>query len=176
MPHPLRSPSVSSFQSLFRSGSTKLKSSKKDEGQQHGFDAHGLVSILPISGNSGGIQHLHMLPAIPVTLQPDSSVIEWISRIQETRPEILISSSPKYFSVNENTLRDIEPGSVKLNSSVSASLLFLRILNTKIYGLTDKATYNLGIRIVSGENRDAISSSSCTSSSKTGDLIDSFLM
>ena len=175
MPHPLRSSSVSSFQSLFRSGSMKFKSSKKEYEQNHGPDAHGLVSILPISGNSS-IQHLHMLPPIPVTLQPDSSVIEWISRIQETRPEILISSSPKYFSVNEATLRDIEPGSVKLNSSVSASLLFLRILNTKIYGLNEKATYNLTIRIVSGHNSDAISATSCNSSSKTGDLIDSFLM
>lgn len=175
MPHPLRSASVASFQSLFRSGSTKGKSKDSHGHSEHGPDAQGLVSILPLSGH-GSIQHLHMIPPIPVTLQPDNSVIEWISKIQETRPEILISSSPKYFSVNEATLRDIEPGSVQLNSFASASLLFLRVLNTKIYGWNEKSTYHLGLRIVSGDNRSAINSSSCSSSNKTGDLIDCFLM
>lgn len=178
MPHPLRSPSVTSIQSIFRSASFKGKSSKSGNNscEQHGAaDSQGLVSILPLSGNSS-IQHLHMLPPIPVTLQPDNSVLEWISRVQETRPEILIASSPKYFSVNEAAFKDIELGSVQLNSSASASLLFLRILNTKIYGLSEKSTYHLGIRIVSNDNHTAITSSSCTSSSKTGDLIDNFLM
>lgn len=176
MPHPLRSPSVSSFQSLFRSGSVKKNNGK--DGHEHGPDAQGLVSILPLSGSIGNgvIQHLHMLPPIPVTLQPDNSVLEWISRVQETRPEILIASSPKYFSVNETVLRDIEQGAIKLNSSAAASLLFLRILNTKIYGWNEKSTYHMGIRIVSEDNRSAITSSSCSSSSKTGDLIDCFLM
>lgn len=172
MPHPLRSPSVASIQSLFRSASSKGKS-KSNCAAEH--DAQGLVSILPLSGNSA-IQHLHMLPAIPVTLQPDDSVLEWISKVQETRPEILIASSPKYFSINEAAIRDIEPGSVQLNSSASASLLFLRILNTKIYGLNEKSTYHLGIRVSSNDNQSAITSFSCTSSTKTGDLIDSFLM
>lgn len=183
MPHPLRSPSVASFQSLFRNGSIKGKSSSKQQqngnnGDHCATDSQGLVSILPLSESigNGSIQHLHMLPPIPVTLQPDSSVLEWISRVQETRPEILIASSPKYFSVSEAALRDIEAGSIKLNSSVSASLLFLRVLNTKIYGLNEKSTYHLGIRVVSDDNRSAISSSSCTSSTKTGDLIDCFLM
>lgn len=173
MPHPLRSPSVSSFQSLFRSGSVK-----KQHGHEHGPDAQGLVSILPLSGTlgNGTIQHLHMLPPIPVTLQPDNSVLEWISRVQETRPEILIASSPKYFSVNEAALRDIDHGAVQLNSSAAASLLFLRILNTKIYGWNEKSTYNLGIRVVYEDNHSATSSTSCSSSSKTGDLIDYFLM
>ena len=177
MPHPLRSPSVSSFQSLFRNGSIKGKSSKHNN-DNYSIDSQGLVSILPLSESigNGSIQHLHMLPPIPVTLQPDNSVLEWISRVQETRPEILIASSPKYFAVNEATLRDIESGSIKLNSSVSASLLFLRILNTKIYGLNEKSTYHMVIRVVSDDNRAAISSSSCTSSTKTGDLIDCFLM
>ncbi len=175
MPHPLRSPSVSSLQSLFRSGSVK-KNGK--DGHEHGPDAQGLVSILPLSGTygNGTIQHLHMLPPIPVTLQPDNSVLEWISRVQETRPEILIASSPKYFSVNEVALRDIDNGAVQLNSSASASLLFLRILNTKIYGWNEKSTYNVGIRVVSEDNHMAITSFSCSSSSKTGDLIDCFLM
>lgn len=177
MPHPLRSPSVSSFQSLFRTGSIKGKSSKNNN-DNYAIDSQGLVSILPLSESigNGAIQHLHMLPPIPVTLQPDNSVLEWIARVQETRPEILIASSPKYFSVNEAALRDIEAGSIKLNSSASASLLFLRILNTKIYGLNEKSTYHMGIRVVSDDNRVAISSSSCTSSTKTGDLIDCFLM
>lgn len=176
MPHPLRSASVASLQSLFRTGSTKGKnSSSKDHHSEHGADAQGLVSILPLSG-SMAIQHLHMIPPIPVTLQPDNSVIDWVAKIQETRPEILIASSPKYFSVNEVALRDIEPGSVQLNSFASASLLFLRVLNTKIYGWNEKSTYHLGVRIVSGDNRAAITSSSCTSSNKTGDLIDCFLV
>lgn len=177
MPHPLRSPSVASFQSLFRSGSVKGKSSKHNN-DHYAPDSQGLVSILPLSESigNGSIQHLHMLPPIPVTLQPDTSVLEWISRVQETRPEILIACSPKYFSVNEAALKDIEIGAIKLNSSASASLLFLRILNTKIYGLSEKSTYHMGIRIVSDDNRSAISSSSCTSSTKTGDLIDCFLM
>ena len=177
MPHPLRSPSVSSFQSLFRSGSVKKNGSK--DGHDHSPDSQGLVSILPLSCNigNGSIQHLHMLPPIPVTLQPDNSVLEWIARVQETRPEVLIASSPKYFTVNESALRDIEHGAIQLNSSAAASLLFLRILNTKIYGWSEKSTtYHMGIRIVSGDNHSAITSSSCSSSSKTGDLIDCFLM
>lgn len=179
MPHPLRSPSVASFQSLFRSGSVKGKSSKHNNNEHYATDSQGLVSILPLSESigNGSIQHLHMLPPVPVTLQPDNSVLEWISRVQETRPEILITSSPKYFSVNDAALKDIESGSIKLNSSASATLLFLRILNTKIYGLNEKSsTYHMGVRIVSDDNRSAISSSSCTSSTKTGDLIDCFLM
>lgn len=177
MPHPLRSQSVASLQSIFRSASFKGKSSKNGNNcsAEHAADSQGLVSILPLSGNSP-IQHLHMLPPIPVTLQPDNSILEWISRIQETRPEILIASSPKYFAVNDAALKDIDPGSVQLNSSASASLLFLRILNTKFYGLSEKATYHLGIRISSNDNRTVISSTSCNSSSKTGDLIDNFLM
>lgn len=176
MPHPLRSASVASLQSLFRNGSRKGKNT--GEQQQCENDSQGLVSILPLSGSfaNGAIQHLHMIPPIPVTLQPDNSVIEWVSRIQETRPEILIASSPKYLSVNEATLRDIEPGSVQLNSMASASLLFLRVLNTKIYGWNEKSTYHLGVRLVSDDNCTAITSSSCTSSSKTGDLIDCFLV
>jgi hypothetical protein len=170
MPHPLRSPSVASFQSLFRSSSSASNLKKNAN-----VDSHGLVSILPLA--SGSIQHLHMIPAIPVTLQPDNSVIEWISRIQETRPEVLIATSPKYFTVNEVVLKDIEPGSIRLNSSASASLVFLRILNTKIYGWNEKSTYHMSVRILSNENSSsAITSTSCNSSSKTGDLIDNFLM
>lgn len=177
MPHQLRSPSTSSFQTLLRQVSIKGKTKNQQIQEQH-VDSQGLVSILPLNGSST-IQHLHMLPSIPVTLQPDSSVLEWISRVQDTRPEILIASSPKYFSVNEAALRDVEPGSVQLNSSASASLLFLRILNTKIYNWNEKSTYHMSVKVVSNENNNnkaAITSSSCSSSSKTGDLIDWFLI
>lgn len=173
MPHPLRSPSVASFQSLFRSSSTSNKNLKQ-KSSSNNADSHGLVSILPL--NLASMQHVHMIPPIPVTLQPDSSVIDWISRVQETRPEVLIASSPKYFTVNEVVLKDIEAGAIRLNSSASASLIFLRILNTKIYGWNEKSTYHLSLRIVSNDNKSAVSSTSCNSSSKTGDLIDYFLM
>lgn len=177
MPHPLRSPSVASIQSIFRTASFKGKSVRSSHGSaESAADALGLVSILPLAGGNSAIQHLHMLPPIPVTLQPDNSVLEWIYKVQESRPEILIASSPKYFSVNEVAFKDIDAGSVQLNSSASASLLLFRILNTKIYGLGEKSTYHMSVRIVSNENRNAITSTSCTSSSKTGDLVDNFLM
>jgi hypothetical protein len=175
MPHPLRSSSVVSIQSIFRTASFKAKSINSSNNSTE--DAQGLVSILPLNANnSSSIQHLHMLPPIPVTLQPDNTVLEWIHKVQETRPEILLASSPKYFSVNEAAFKDIDTGSVQLNSMSSASLLLFRILNTKIYGLGAKSTYHMSVRIVSNENRAVITSTSCTSSSKTGDLVDSFLM
>lgn len=176
MPHPLRSPSVASIQSIFRTASFKGKSTQSTNcSAESAADAQGLVSILPLSGNSS-IQHLHMIPPIPVTLQPDNTVLEWIYKVQETRPEILLASSPKYFSVNEAAFKDIDSGSVQLNSTASATLLLFRILNTKIYGLGDKSNYHMSVRIISNENRTAITTTSCTSSSKTGDLVDSFLM
>lgn len=167
MPH-LRSPSVSSFQSLFRKGSL-LGGSKSTLSNHPNADVqneNGMISVLSLPSCN---QHCHMLPPIPATIQPDQSIIEWVSRIHETRPEIVLATSPKYFSVNDSAFNEIDSDSVQLNPS--ASLLFMRILNTKLYNWTEKTTYQLHIKV--GDN---IVGSSCSSNKSSGDLVDWFLM
>lgn len=168
MPH-LRTASVSSsIQNLIRKSS--LFGSKANL-HDHSHDASNENSLqtiisLPALGPSG---HVHMIPPVPAGVQMDDSIVDWMSRIAETRPEVVISSSPKSFHVNEAHLADIEPGSVSLNPA--ASLLFLRVLNTKLYGASEKTGYQLTVSV-----GDALQSASCPSNTKTGDLYDWFLM
>ncbi len=121
---------------------------------------------LPALGPNG---HVHMLPPVPAGVQMDESIVDWMGRIADSRPEVVISSSPKSFHVNNAHLADIEPGSVSLNPA--ASLLFLRVLNTKLYGASEKVAYQLSVSVGS-----TLQSTSCPSSIKTGDLYDWFLM
>ncbi len=170
MPH-LRTSSVSSsIQNLIRKSS--LFGSKSHLNHESDCDNNGTVGntqsviSLPSLGPSG---HVHMLPPVPVGMQIDDSIVEWMGRIADGRPEVVISSSPKTFHVNEAHLADIEPGSVSLNPT--AALLFLRILNTKLYGASEKTSYHFSVSVGS-----AMQSSSCASNIKTGDLYDWFLM
>lgn len=176
MPHARTSSVASSIHSLFRRGSLLGSKSKSkthlNDGASHGQHPHnasstpGMSSVLALPG-LGANQHVHMLPEIPASVRPDASIVEWMSRVQETRLEVVIATSPKYFTVNEARMAEIEPGSVQMNPT--ASLLFLRILNTKLYGSNDKS-YQLHVRV-----GDSLQGVSCVSS-KAGDLVDWFLM
>lgn len=124
----------------------------------------------------GSNHHVHMLPSVPAGVQMDSSVVEWMARISETRPEVIIASTPKSFHVNDAHMADIEPGSVALNPA--GALLFLRILNTKLYSAAEKSTYQVLVRVgdSQGSENGSLTAASCSSHSKTGDLYDWFLM
>lgn len=166
MPH-LRTSSVSSsIQNLIRKSSLFGSKANISASEYDSENAGQAVISLPSLGPNG---HVHMLPPVPAGVQMDPSIVEWMSRIADSRPEVVISSSPKSFHVNEAHLADIEPGSVSLNPA--ASLLFLRVLNTKIYGASEKAAYQLSISV-----GNVLQSASCPSNTKTGDLYDWFLM
>jgi len=158
-----RSNSVaSSIYSIIRKNSTSA--GHEGEHQRQVTDSEALSHILPLSNSS----HCHMMPPVPVSIRPDDSILEWISNVQEARPEVVIATTPKYFTVSEAKFAEVAPGTIQLNPT---ALLLLRILNTKIYSSNERSQgYQLQIRI--GHD---ISASSCTSS-KSGDLVDLFLM
>lgn len=178
MPH-LRTPSVSSsIHNLIRKssifGGSKGSMFEASEGAQcHASGAQQTTIALP---SLGANQHVHMLPSVPAGVQMDASVVEWMARIGETRPEVIIASTPKSFHVNEAHLADIEPGSVALNPA--GALLFLRILNTKLYSASEKSTYQVIVRVGDshGSENGSLTAASCSSHAKTGDLFDWFLM
>lgn len=171
MPHIRTSSVSSSIQNLIRKSSIFGSKAALDSVHDHATGTeNGLQAIISLpSLGPNGHGHVHMIPPVPAGVQMDESIVEWMGRIAETRPEVVISSSPKSFYVNEAHLADIEPGSMALNPT--ASLLFLRVLNTKIYGASEKAAYQLTVSV-----GDSLQSASCPSNTRTGDLYDWFLM
>jgi hypothetical protein len=118
-------------------------------------------------------QHCHMLPAVPVSVRPDDSIVEWVLRVQDARPEVVIATSPKYFVTPEAQLAELEPGTIRFNPS---ALLLLRVLNTKLYTASERLCngYQLQVRIGGVEGATLVGAS--CGSAKSGDLVDSFLM
>ena len=137
---PTRSNSVaSSIYSIIRKGSASGRYERVHERQA--TEAETLSHILPLANNA----HCHMIPPVPASIRPDDSILEWIAQVQEARPEVVIASTPKYFTVPESKIAEIAPGTIQFNPT---ALLLLRILNTKLYSTNERSQgYQMQIRI-----------------------------